>query len=92
MPKFDYTLDVKTIDFRQQPELDLVGKGEQDVLLVQPYNSEILTGDLNRQQLPASLPKKFTSCSWNISNSKILPMGDARSLPLLDEEMSAKAL
>ena len=42
MPKFDYTLDVKTIDFRQQPELDLVGKGEQDVLLVQPYNSEIL--------------------------------------------------
>ena len=28
MQKFDYTLDFKTIDFRQQPELYRVGKGE----------------------------------------------------------------
>ena len=42
MKKFDYTLDFKTIDFRQQPELYRVGKGEQGVLLVQPYKSEIL--------------------------------------------------
>ncbi|WP_310429074.1 DUF4385 domain-containing protein [Chamaesiphon sp. VAR_48_metabat_135_sub] len=42
MQKFDYTLDFKTIDFRQHPELYRVGKGEQGVLLVEPYKSEIL--------------------------------------------------
>jgi hypothetical protein len=41
-PPFDYTLDFKTIDFRKQPELYLIGKGEQGVLLVEPYKSEIL--------------------------------------------------
>ena len=39
---FDYTLDFKAIDFRQHPELYRVGKGEQGVLLVEPYKSEIL--------------------------------------------------
>jgi hypothetical protein len=42
MKPFDYTLDFKTIDFRQQPELYRIGKGEQGVLLVEPYKSEIL--------------------------------------------------
>jgi Domain of unknown function (DUF4385) len=42
MKKFDYTLDFKTIDFRQHPELYRIGKGEQGVLLVEPYKSEIL--------------------------------------------------
>ena len=39
---FDYELDFKTIDFRKHPELYRVGKGEQGVLLVEPYKSEIL--------------------------------------------------
>ena len=39
---FDYTLDFTQIDFRQHPELYRVGKGEQGVLLVEPYKSEIL--------------------------------------------------
>jgi hypothetical protein len=39
---FDYSLDFKTIDFRSSPELYRVGKGEQGVLLVEPYKSEIL--------------------------------------------------
>ncbi|WP_202895486.1 DUF4385 family protein [Iningainema tapete] len=39
---FDYSLDYKTIDFRQHPELYRVGKGEQGVLLVEPYKSSIL--------------------------------------------------
>ncbi|PJJ48336.1 DUF4385 domain-containing protein [Hymenobacter chitinivorans] len=39
---FDYTLDFKTTDFRRHPELYRVGKGEQGVLLVEPYKSEIL--------------------------------------------------
>lgn len=39
---FNYNLDFKSVDFRQQPELYRVGKGEQGVLLVEPYKSEIL--------------------------------------------------
>ena len=39
---FDYSLDFKTIDFRSSPELYRVGKGEQGVLVVEPYKSEIL--------------------------------------------------
>lgn len=42
MKKFDYTLDYKKLDLRQNPELYRVGKGEQGVLLVEPYKSEIL--------------------------------------------------
>ena len=42
MQKFDYTLDFKTIDFRQHPELYRIGKGEQGVLLIEPYKGEIL--------------------------------------------------
>lgn len=40
--KFDYTLDFKHLNFREQPELYRVGIGEQGVLLVEPYKSEIL--------------------------------------------------
>lgn len=39
---FDYSLDFQSIDFRNSPELYRVGKGEQGVLLVEPYKSEIL--------------------------------------------------
>lgn len=39
---FDYNLDFGQINFRQHPELYRVGKGEQGVLLVEPYKSEIL--------------------------------------------------
>lgn len=42
MKQFDYSLDFKNIDFRTCPELYRVGKGEQGVLLVEPYKSEIL--------------------------------------------------
>ena len=39
---FNYDLDFKYIDFRQQPQLYRVGISEQGVLLVEPYKSEIL--------------------------------------------------
>ncbi|MDJ1482312.1 DUF4385 domain-containing protein [Cytophagaceae bacterium YF14B1] len=39
---FDYSLDFKKTDFRQHPELYRPGVGEQGVLLVEPYKSEIL--------------------------------------------------
>ncbi|MCY7352323.1 MAG: DUF4385 domain-containing protein [Cytophagaceae bacterium] len=39
---FPYHLDFKSTDFRQYPNLYRVGVGEQGVLLVEPYKSEIL--------------------------------------------------
>lgn len=43
MPKpFDYSQDFSKIDFRKQPDKYQVGKGEQGVLSVEPYKSEIL--------------------------------------------------
>lgn len=40
--KFDYSLDYKNLDLRTHPELYRTGVGEQGVLLVEPYKSEIL--------------------------------------------------
>ncbi|GGN99842.1 DUF4385 domain-containing protein [Saccharibacillus kuerlensis] len=42
MKKFDYDLDYEQLDLRKHPELYRVGRGEQGVLLVQPYKNEIL--------------------------------------------------
>ena len=39
---FPYDLDFHTTDFRAHPELYRVGVGEQGVLSVEPYKSEIL--------------------------------------------------
>jgi hypothetical protein len=39
---FDYTLDYGRLNLRKRPNLYRVGKGEQGVLLVEPYKSEIL--------------------------------------------------
>ena len=40
--KFDYSLNYKELDCRAHPELYCIGKGEQGVLMVQPYKAEIL--------------------------------------------------
>ena len=40
--RFDYALDFDQTDFRAHPELYRVGRGEQGVLLVEPYKSELL--------------------------------------------------
>ena len=39
---FDYQQDFANINFRDHPELYQVGRGEQGVLSVEPYKSEIL--------------------------------------------------
>lgn len=39
---FDYALDFQNTDFRRHPALYRIGRGEQGVLLVEPYRSEIL--------------------------------------------------
>jgi len=41
MLEFDYSLDYDNINFRKNPELYRIGRGEQGVLLVEPYKSEI---------------------------------------------------
>jgi hypothetical protein len=42
MKPFDYSRDFARINFREHPELYQVGRGEQGVLLVEPYKSELL--------------------------------------------------
>jgi hypothetical protein len=42
MSAFDYSLDFRNTDFRKHPERYRMGKGEQGVLLVEPYKSELL--------------------------------------------------
>jgi hypothetical protein len=39
---FDYSLDFENTGFRENPHLYRVGRGEQGVLSVEPYKSEIL--------------------------------------------------
>ncbi|AZB43554.1 DUF4385 domain-containing protein [Bacillus sp. FJAT-42376] len=39
---FDYEMDFEHTDFRKEPEKYRVGRGEQGVLMVEPYKSEIL--------------------------------------------------
>jgi hypothetical protein len=42
MKEFDYNLDYSSLDMRRRPDLYRIGRGEQGVLLVEPYKSEIL--------------------------------------------------
>lgn len=42
MSNFDYDRDFENINFRKHPDKYQVGRGEQGVLLVQPYKSELL--------------------------------------------------
>ncbi len=42
MKPFNYDQDFTSIDFRTHPEKYQIGKGEQGVLMVEPYKSEIL--------------------------------------------------
>jgi hypothetical protein len=41
-PAFDYAQDFAHTDFRKHPERYRIGRGEQGVLLVQPYKGELL--------------------------------------------------
>lgn len=62
--KFDYELDYASLDLRKTPDVYRVGVGEQGVLLVEPYKSELLphwkfktTADARRSV--AALKKQF---------------------------------
>ena len=43
MKTFDYSKDYKSLDLRKNPEHYAIGRGEQGVLTVEPYKSEIFT-------------------------------------------------
>ena len=47
MKEFDYELDYKNIDFKDQRNRKLyrIGRGEQGVLLVRPYTCLLYTSD-----------------------------------------------
>ncbi len=88
---FDYTLDYRTLNLREQPELYRVGKGEQGVLLVQPYKSEIVphwrfrTPDIAREssekiyQLFLAYKQRGDFIGMDMAR-KFLQMGMTRSL------------
>jgi len=63
-PAFNYDLPFDEIDFRERTDLYRIGKGEQGVLLVEPYKSELLphwrfrTPDIARESA-ASLTELF---------------------------------
>lgn len=42
MRPFDYSLDYDRLNLRERPELYTIGRGEQGVLTVEPYKSELL--------------------------------------------------
>src|SRR5690242_16022511 len=42
MREFDYNLDYRNLNLRRRPDLYRIGRGEQGVLLVEPYKSELL--------------------------------------------------
>jgi hypothetical protein len=42
MREFDYSLRYRKLDLRRRPDLYRIGRGEQGVLLVEPYKSELL--------------------------------------------------
>jgi hypothetical protein len=70
---FDYSLDFKSINFRERPDLYRVGKGEQGVLLVEPYKGELLPhwrfktflAYLKAEDFPgADMARKFLQMGW----------------------------
>jgi hypothetical protein len=90
MSLFDYSQDFSRLDFRQNPELYRVGIGEQGVLMVEPYKSELLalwkfkTPAMARESSRALL-KKFAKFSRECDfagmdmTRKFLQMGYTRS-------------
>ena len=77
---FPYHLDFTKVDFRKQPELYRIGVGEQGVLLVEPYKSEILpiwrfrTVDITQE----SAEKIWQLFEWYLSQNDFVGADMAR--------------
>lgn len=90
MASFDYLQNFSKLNFKDNPEIYRVGVGEQGVLLVQPYKSELLpmwrfkTPEMAEQSSQALL-KKFAEYLLELDFAgmdmarKFLQMGYTRS-------------
>lgn len=98
---FDYGLKFKEIDFRAHPELYRVGRGEQGVLLVEPYKSEILPHwRFRTPEIARESAKKIYSLYLNYKKQrdfvgmdmarKFLQMGWTRSLRYFNHRTGQK--
>lgn len=68
---FPYDLNFSKTNFRKNPELYKVGKGEQGVLMVEPYKSEILPHwRFKTPQLAEASAKKIYSLFLNYKKQK----------------------
>ena len=81
--KFDYSLNYKNLNLRERPELYRTGIGEQGVLLVEPYKSEILPHW--KFKTPA-IAKKSSSEIYNLF------MGYAKEKDFVGMDMARKFL
>jgi Domain of unknown function (DUF4385) len=99
--EFDYTLDYSSIDFRERPELYRIGRGEQGVLSVEPYKSEILphwrfrTPDIARQSAEEiyNLYLRYKAADDFVGMDmarKFLQMGWTRSLRYFNHKSGKK--
>jgi hypothetical protein len=98
---FDYKLSYKELDFRERPELYRVGRGEQGVLSVEPYKSEILphwrfrTPDIAREsaqkiyELFLHYKKQRDFVGMDMAR-KFLQMGWTRSLRYFNHKSGKK--
>ncbi len=89
-PPFDYALPFDEINFRERPDLYRIGKGEQGVLLVEPYKSEMLPHwRFRTPEIARASAAKLTECfnTYRAANDfigmdmarKFLQMGFTRS-------------
>ena len=65
MKEFDYKLNYKNIDFKKPENRKLyrIGRGEQGVLLVRPYQILFVnTGDSKIHLLQEPVQEKYTRC------------------------------
>ena len=68
---FNYQIDFTKTDFRKEPEKYKVGKGEQGVLLVEPFKSEILPfWKFKTPEVAAQSAQKIFSLFENYKSTK----------------------
>ena len=91
---FNYDLDYRNLNLREQPEFYRVGKGEMGVLLIRPYEDEILphwrfkTPDIAREssakiyQLFLEYKSRNDFVGMDMAR-KFLQMGMTRSLEVV---------
>ena len=78
--KFDYSINYKKLNLREKPDYYKVGIGEQGVLLVEPYKSEILPyWRFKTPEIAAQSAKKITQLFYQyLKNEDFIGMDMSR--------------